>query len=76
MAAIDLLGVLVLVLVVLRASWLATHPSVHHAAMRPAHWSAEVDRVRSRQPATHRACAFPLPGRSGRHMASGPPRGS
>ena len=54
-AAIDLLGVLVLGLVVLRASWLATHPSVHHAAMRPAHWSAEVDRVLSRHPAKHRA---------------------
>jgi len=54
-AAIDLLGVLVLGLVVLRASWLATHPSVHHAAMRPARWSAEVDRVVGRQPAKHRA---------------------
>jgi hypothetical protein len=53
--AIDLLGVLVLGLVVLRASWLATHPSVHHAAMRPAHWSAEVDRLLNRHPAKHRA---------------------
>jgi hypothetical protein len=52
---IDLLGVLVLGLVVLRASWLAAHPSLHHAAMRPARWSAEVDRVVSRQPAKHRA---------------------
>jgi hypothetical protein len=53
--AIELLSVLVLGLVVLRASWLATHPSVHHAAMRPAHWSAEVDRMLSCQPAKHRA---------------------
>ena len=53
--ATELLGVLVLGLVVLRASWLASHPSLHHAAMRPARWSAEVDRVLSRQPAKHRA---------------------
>jgi hypothetical protein len=53
--ATELLGVLVLGLVVLRASWLAAHPSVHHAAMRPARWSAEVDRVLTRQPAKHRA---------------------
>jgi hypothetical protein len=54
-AAIDLLGVLVLGLVVLRASWLATHPSLHHAAMRPTHWSAKVDRAVNRHPAKHRA---------------------
>lgn len=53
--AIELLGVLLLGLVVLRAAWLATHPAVHHAAMRPAHWSAEVDRVLSRGTARHRA---------------------
>ena len=53
--ALELLGMFVLGLVVLRATWLATHPSVHHAAMRPAHWSAEVDRLLSRQPAKHRA---------------------
>ena len=53
--ATELLGMFVLGLVVLRASWLATHPSVHHAAMRPAHWSAVVDRVLSRQRAKHGA---------------------
>jgi hypothetical protein len=53
--AIDLLGVLLLGLVVLRAAWLATHPAVHHAAVRPARWSAEVDRVLSRGAARHRA---------------------
>jgi hypothetical protein len=55
MPAIELLGVLLLGLAVLRAAWLATHPAVHHAAMRPAHWSAEVDRLLSRGSAKHRA---------------------
>ena len=53
--AIELVGMLLLGLVVLRAVWLATHPAMHHAALRPAHWSAEFDRVMSRQPAKHRA---------------------
>ena len=53
--AIEMLGVLVLGLVVLRAAWLATHPAVHHAVVRPAHWSAEVDRALSRHTAKHRA---------------------
>ena len=43
--AIEMAGVLVLILVVLRAAWLATHPALHHAALRPAHWSREVDRA-------------------------------
>ena len=76
--AIELLGVFVLGLVVLRASWLATHPSVHHAAMRPAHWSAEVDRalqpLDTAQAPGLIACI--APGRSGRPAASGPPRSS
>jgi hypothetical protein len=53
--AIELLGVLVLGLVVLRAAWLATHPAVHHAVVRPAHWSAQVDRVLAGQHPRHRA---------------------
>lgn len=53
--AIELLGVLVLGLVVLRASWLVTHPAVHQAVTRPAHWSAEVDRVLAGHHPRHRA---------------------
>lgn len=55
MPTIELLGVLVLGLVVLRAAWLATHPALHHAAVRPAHWSAEVDRVLAGHHPKHRA---------------------
>jgi hypothetical protein len=43
--ATELVGMLLLGLVVLRAVWLATHPAVRHAALRPARWSHEVDRV-------------------------------
>jgi hypothetical protein len=43
--AIEIAGLLMLGLVVLRAAWLVTHPAVHHAALRHAHWSREVDRV-------------------------------
>lgn len=41
----EILATLLLAVVVLRAVWLATHPAVRHAALRPAHWSREVDRV-------------------------------
>ncbi len=44
-SAIELVGMVVLAVVVLRAVWLATHPGLHHAALRPTHWSREVDRV-------------------------------
>ncbi|UFN44572.1 hypothetical protein [Nocardioides okcheonensis] len=54
--AIEMVGWLVLGLMVLRAAWLAAHPALHHAALRPARWSAEVDRrvLRSHSP-QHRA---------------------
>lgn len=44
-SAIELLGVLVVGLVVLRATWLVTHPAAHHAALRPARWSDKVDQA-------------------------------
>ncbi|MDZ5661678.1 hypothetical protein HN031_18245 [Nocardioides sp. zg-1308] len=53
--AIELVGMLLLGLVVLRAAWLATHPALHHAALRPDHWSREVDRVLHQQHPRHRA---------------------
>lgn len=53
--AIELVGMVVLLVVVLRAAWLAMHPAAHHAALRPAHWSHEVDRVLSRNARHHRA---------------------
>jgi cytochrome b561 len=53
--AIELLGMFVLVLVVLRAAWLVVHPDVHHAALRPARWSHEVDRVLHARSPQHRA---------------------
>ncbi|WP_210651649.1 hypothetical protein [Nocardioides sp. SYSU D00065] len=52
---IELVGMLLLGLVVLRAAWLATHPAVHHAALRPARWSREVDRVLHGHHPQHRA---------------------
>lgn len=55
MLVIELVGMLVVGLVVLRAAWLATHPATHHAALRPAHWSREVDRVLHSHTAQHRA---------------------
>lgn len=54
MTAIELVGTLVLALAVLRAAWLAMHPAAHHAALRPAHWSREVDRVLGGHTAQHR----------------------
>lgn len=53
--AIDVVGMLVLGLVVLRALWLAAHPAAHHAALRPAHWSREVERAMHPHPGQHRA---------------------
>ncbi|SEC90120.1 hypothetical protein SAMN04489844_3217 [Nocardioides exalbidus] len=44
-SAIEMVGLLALGLVVLRAAWLVAHPAVHHAALRPAHWATQVDRV-------------------------------
>lgn len=44
-AAIQIVGMLLLAAMVLRAAWLATHPAAHHAVLRPARWSDEVDRV-------------------------------
>jgi len=52
-SAIEIVGMLMLGLVVLRAAWLLTHPAVHHAALRPAHWANQVDRAM--HTAQHRA---------------------
>jgi hypothetical protein len=43
--AIEIVGMLLLAAMVLRAAWLAMHPAAHHAVLRPARWSDEVDRV-------------------------------
>ncbi|NYE38570.1 hypothetical protein F4692_003720 [Nocardioides cavernae] len=51
--AIEIVGMLLLALVLLRATWLALHPAAHHAALRPAHWAHQVDRAM--HTAQHRA---------------------
>jgi len=51
--AIEIIGLMVLGLVVLRATWLVAHPAVHHAVLRPAHWATRVDRAM--HTAQHRA---------------------
>lgn len=53
--AIEIVAMLMLAAVVLRAVWLVTHQSAHHAALQPARWSREVDRVLVGRPARHRA---------------------
>ena len=53
--AIEIAGMLLLGLVVLRATWLAMHPATHHAALQPAHWSRQVDRALHAHPGQHRA---------------------
>lgn len=45
MVLTDLIGVLVLGMVFLRLGWLFTHSAHHAAALRPARWSHETDRV-------------------------------
>lgn len=53
--AIEIVAMLMLAAVVLRAGWLVTHQSAHHAALQPARWSREVDRVLVGRSARHRA---------------------
>ena len=45
MVLTDLIGVLVLGMVFLRLAWLFTHPANHAAALRPARWAHETERV-------------------------------
>ncbi|MCF6379226.1 hypothetical protein L2K70_16565 [Nocardioides KLBMP 9356] len=44
-SAMEIVGMLLLAAVVLRAAWLVTHPAAHHAVLRPAHWADQVDRA-------------------------------
>lgn len=52
-SAMEIVGMLLLAAVVLRAAWLALHPAAHHAALRPARWADQVDRAM--HTAEHRA---------------------